>query len=301
LIGCGFIGSHIVKELAATSRSPVVLTRSYPEPVGELIAPSDLHLGEADDPEALSRALEGVDRVVFSAGGLLPTASEENPELDESLTLDPLRAVLEALRAHPGVTFTYLSSGGTVYGNPTRLPAHEDDPAVPISSYGKLHLLCEQEIERHRAEHGLRSCILRCSTVYGEYQEPDRGQGVIVTWLHRIRHGETIQLRGGGTARDYIYAGDVARAVAGLLEVEDLPPVVNVGSGESTSLIEILHLAEQQVGRTAAVKTEEELGYEVHRIYLDTSRLHGAVELEMTALPEGVAHTYRWLRDWEAE
>jgi UDP-glucose 4-epimerase len=297
VIGCGFIGSHIVEEFAASGCAPIVLTRSRPgEAVARLLADDGLHLGSAEDPGLLDRALAGVRHVVFSAGGLLPAASERDPDLDAKLTLTPVRAVLEVLRGRPEVTLTYLSSGGTVYGDPARLPAREDDPTVPVSSYGTLHLACEREIERARVEHGLRSRVLRCATVYGEHQRPDRGQGAIVTFLHRIEQGEPIDLYGGGaTVRDYIYAGDVARIVVALLGRDEGPSIVNVGAGEGTSLLDVLRLAEQQVGRPAEIVQHAERPFDVHQIVLDTARLRELVDLPLTPLEAGIEKTHRWL------
>lgn len=297
VVGCGFIGSHVVGALAAQGRPPVVLTRS--RPANEIVAAvgeQNLHLGDAADAATVERALDGVRQVAFCAGGLLPAASERDPERDRELTFGPVRAMLKALRERPDVSFGYLSSGGTVYGDPTRLPAREGDPTVPISAYGALHLACEQEIERDRVEHGLHSRILRCATVYGEYQRPDRGQGAIATFLSRIERDEPIDLYGdGSTIRDYVYAGDTARALIALLGKEGGPPVVNVGAGHGTSLLEVLRLAEQQVGREARVVRHGERGFEVHQIVLDTTLLHDLIEIEITPLEEGIERTYRWL------
>ena len=297
VVGCGFIGSHVVRALAAQGEPPAVLTRSRPaDEIVAAIGEPNLHLGDAADAATVASALEGVGRVAFCAGGLLPAASERDPRRDRELTFGPVQTMLAALRDRPEVSFGYLSSGGTVYGDPVRLPAHEDDPTVPISAYGELHLACEQEIERARREHGLRSRILRCATVYGEHQRPDRGQGAIATFLSRIERGQPIELYGdGSTIRDYIYAGDTARAVIGLLGEEGGPPVVNVGSGEGTSLLEVLRLAERQVGRRAEVVQRGERGFEVHQIVLDTTPLHELLEIELTALEEGIERTHRWL------
>lgn len=297
VIGCGFIGSNVATQIASGDKPPVVLTRSRPaDDVVAALGEENVHIGDAADVATVEPLLEGVDHVAFCAGGLLPSASEEDPERDRELTLKPVQAVLEALRGHPEVTLTYLSSGGTVYGDPARLPAAEDDPTVPVSSYGELHLACEQAIERGRREDGLDTRILRCSTVYGERQWPDRGQGAIVTFLHRISHGEPIHLYGGGTTiRDYIYVGDVARAMIALMSRPGGPAVVNVGSGEGTSLLEVLRLVEAQVGRAAQIVQHEERGFDVHQIVLDTTRLHEAVELEITPLADGVERTHRWL------
>jgi UDP-glucose 4-epimerase len=297
VIGGGFIGSHVIAELAARDRPPAVLTRSRPaEPILAAIGAAELHVGDTADPAALEAALDGVGQVVYCAGGLLPAASEEDPERDAELTLRPLRAVLAALRARPEVSLAYISSGGTVYGEPESTPVAETAATRPVGAYGRLHLACEEEIERHRAEHGLQARILRCATVYGENQQPDRGQGAVVTFLHRVEHNLPIDLYGGGTTvRDYVYAGDVARALVDLLDREPEPTVVNVGSGVGTSLAELMRMVEAQVGRPARIEPHPERSFDVHRIVLDTSRLSALVDFEPTPLRAGIARTHKWL------
>jgi UDP-glucose 4-epimerase len=297
VIGSGFIGSHVVAALAAEDRPPVVLTRSRPaKSVIAAIDAADLRIGDAADPAAVETALAGVGEVFYCAGGLLPAASEQDPEGDAELTLRPLRAVLEALRSRPETQLAYISSGGTVYGQPESLPVAETAPTRPVGSYGRLHLACEREIERHCAEHGLRARILRCSTVYGENQQPDRGQGAVVTFLHRIEHGETIDLYGGGeTIRDYVYAGDVAAVAIDLMGLEEGPRVLNVASGVGTSLLELLQLAQRQVGREAVVERHPERDFDVHEIVLDIARLRELTGFEPTPLEAGIERTHRWL------
>ena len=302
VIGCGFIGSNIVEQLAAAGRPPAVLTRSAPAAeVAAKIAPEDLIVGDATDPETVERALEDAEHVIFSAGGLLPAASEENPEEDARLTLGPVRTVLERLRERPGVGLTYLSSGGTVYGEPETIPVPEDAPTEAFGAYGRLHLECEREVLAAGREHDLPARILRCATVYGEHQRPGRGQGAVVTFLDRIERGEPIDLFGGGaTIRDYVYVGDVARAALGLIG-QGGPAVINVGSGTGTSLLELLQMVEREVGREAQVRRHDPRGFEVHQIVLDTTLLHQTVELDVTPLPTGIARTHRWLKTVRAE
>jgi len=304
VIGCGFIGSRIVEELVAAGRPTVVLTRSRPadDSVAALLPDGALRVGDAADPEALEAALDGVGEVVFSAGGLLPAASEQDPERDARLTLTPVRAVLATLRARPGVSLTYLSSGGTVYGEPETIPVGEDARTEPIGVYGRLHLECEAEVMRHRSEHGGSARILRCATVYGERQLPERGQGAVVTFLHRTERGERIDLYGGGTTiRDYVYVGDVARAVLALLGRDDGSPILNVASGEGTSLIDLLRLVEKQIGHGAEIAQHPERGFDVHRIVLDIGRLRDLVDFEPTPLPAGIELTHEWLTSLAAE
>jgi UDP-glucose 4-epimerase len=298
VLGCGFIGSNIVEELVSTSHHPRVLTRSQPPAaISKLVRDGDLLLGDARDQELVERALEGIDHVIFSAGGLLPAASEENPDLDAELTLGPVRTVLDVLRSRPDVSLIYLSSGGTVYGEPQTIPVAEEAPTQPVGAYGRLHLACEEAVLAHGREHGTQVRILRCSSVYGRHQHPDRGQGALVTFLNRIETRKPVEIFGGGESiRDYVYAGDVAKVVARLLETTGGEPVLNVGSGEGTKLIDLLRLAERQAGAEAEVVQHPAREFEVGRIVLDVSRLQGLVEFQPIALEEGVALTDRWLR-----
>ena len=298
VVGCGFIGSRVVEELTAAGTSTAVLTRSRPRAaVADLLDERDLHLGDAGDTAVLEAALRDVGAVIFTAGGLLPAASELEPERDAELTLRPLRAVLTALRERPGTSFSYLSSGGTVYGEPERSPVPESAPLRPLGSYGRLHVRCEAAIQQECETHGLGARILRCSTVYGEGQRPERGQGAIVTFLHRVATGIPIDLYGGGSSiRDYVYVGDVARAVIEVTGVRGGPVILNMGSGEGTPLADLLALVEAEIGRPAEVVQHPARDFEVHRIVLDVSRLHDLIAVDATPLADGISHTWEWLR-----
>lgn len=298
VIGCGFIGSNIVEELAGFSRPPRVLTRSQPPAaVASVLGEADLVLGDAQQGDVVEQALRGVEHVIFSAGGLLPAASEENPVLDAELTLGPLQTVLEALRTRPEVSLTYLSSGGTVYGEPDEVPVAENAPIAPVGAYGRLHRTCEEAVLAHSRELGTTVRILRCSSVYGRHQHPDRGQGALVTFLNRIETGRPVDIFGGGeSVRDYVYAGDVAKAAVRLLEADVEEQVLNVGCGEGTKLIDLLRLAEHEAGRQAEIVRHPRREFEVSRIVLDIRRLEELIDFAPIPLRQGVAMTCSWLR-----
>jgi hypothetical protein len=72
--------------------------------------------------------------------------------------------------------------------------------------------------------------------------------------------------------------------------------VLNVGSGEGTSLLELLRLVEAELGRSGEVIAHDERRFDVHRIVLDVGRLRRLVDFRPTPLPEGIARTHAWLR-----
>jgi nucleoside-diphosphate-sugar epimerase len=74
-----------------------------------------------------------------------------------------------------------------------------------------------------------------------------------------------------------------------------VPPIINLGSGEGTSLAEVLSLAEKEAGRSANVVRHPARSFEVNRIVLDTTRLRGLIEFEPTPLKAGIARTHCWL------
>jgi UDP-glucose 4-epimerase len=293
LIGCGFIGARVVGEISRAGKQLLVVTRTAPAHDVALLPGVDVLLGDVADPTVAEEAIEGADQVVYAAGGLMPADSEANLALDVQLTLPPLCTVLEATRARPGLQFTLISSGGTVYGRPRYLPVDEDHPTEPVSSYGTAKLACEEYVGLYVRLHGLRACVLRCANVYGEGQPTDRRQGAVGTFLRRALHDEPVVVFGdGSTVRDYVYVGDVAAVVRALLEQTPDVSVLNVGSGRGTSLDELIRLVEVTTGKHIEVDRRPPRDFDVHEIVLDARRLRALIDLEHTPLEEGVRRTF---------
>jgi len=289
VLGAGFLGCHLAAAVAATGRPIRLLSRSGPASAIPLGA-AEVIAGDIERPDDLARALEGAAHVVYAAGGLLPAESQQDPARDAALTLRPLLATLEAMRARPDAVLTVLSSGGTVYGRPRYLPVDEEHPTEPISSYGVLKLASERYVRIYDETYGVRTRLLRCSNVYGEHQAPDRPQGAVGAFLNRVARGEPIELYGDGRViRDFIYIGDLARAVTGLFDKPDAPPVCNVGSGVGTSVAELVELVGAVTGLPVVTESRPARPLDVEKIVLDVSRLRAAVGFEPRPLADGVA------------
>ena len=144
----------------------------------------------------------------------------------------------------------FISSGGTVYGTPNRVPIDEDHPLAPLNSHGLTKLMVEQYLGLIARTRGLDSVILRVSNPFGPRQAFRKGQGLIPAILERHRQGLPVQVFGDGSAqRDYIYVGDVIDAILAALRLPQARGgIFNIGSGEARSVLEIVAAVEARLG-----------------------------------------------------
>ena len=289
VVGLGFLGRRVAGALSSTGHAVRVLTpHEATEPLNFPVV-----LGDADDRDVAAAAVEGCDAVVWCAGRLLPTSGPA--ELGWSDDVTPLHTVLTELSSQGGHRFVYLSSGGTVYGNPERLPVRETDPLRPISIYGATKVRGERYVQEFGERADLHTAILRCGNVYGPGQRAGRSQGVVANALACQREQRPFPLRADlSSVRDYVFVDDVVEVVEACL-MGHPPAVMNVGTGIGTRLSELLDLIRQLTGALEVVRTPEQAG-DVGRIVLDISRLRAfAPNFTPVALECGLERTCRGL------
>ena len=86
--------------------------------------------------------------------------------------------------------------------------------------------------------HGMRNVVLRLANVYGPRQEAGLEGGVVAIFLERMARGEEAVVFGdGGQTRDFVYVGDVVRALLAAAGREG--GVFNVGTGVETSVLDL--------------------------------------------------------------
>jgi UDP-glucose 4-epimerase len=249
-------------------------------------------VADASQTGAVDDEVGKVDHVVFAVSGLTPPATAAQPADASMRMLLPLLNVLESIRRRPGASLTYISSGGTVYGNPQRLPVTETDPTEPISPYGALHLACEDFARMYSRGFGIPLLILRCANVYGPDQARHGDQGAVAIFLDRIARGLPLHIFGDGSAlRDYVFVDDVAGAAARLIVDRCEPGIVNVGSGRGLTVLEITTAISSVVGRAAIVEFVPDRGFDVHAVVLDIARLQALIPYTPTEFAHGLAAT----------
>jgi UDP-glucose 4-epimerase len=116
----------------------------------------------------------------------------------------------------------------------------------------------------------MRNAVLRLANVYGPRQEAGLEGGVVAIFLERMAGGEETLIFGdGGQTRDFVYVGDVVRALLAAAGRED--GVFNVGTGEETTVLDLHRACAGVAGGGAEPRFEPARLGDVRRSVLDVS------------------------------
>jgi UDP-glucose 4-epimerase len=275
--GNGFIGCHLTATLVRAGARVRVMGRSCSPGVdGEV----EYIKGDIAGDVTFDKALAGVDQVYHLVSSTIPGTSNANPIFDIESNLIGTLKLLNAMLCAGVRKLVFLSSGGTVYGNPEQLPVREDHPLRPISSYGVVKVAIENYMRLYARLHSFDITVLRLSNPYGSGKTMIGTQGVIPTLFSKIANGDTIEIWGdGGAVRDYIHLDD---AINAMLAVDGLQGfnIFNVGSGVGHSLREVIDQVTRITGLKAEVKYGPGRPFDVQAIYLDINKIRGATNWE---------------------
>lgn len=296
--GTGFIGSHLVDELVAHGASVRVFSRGLTAqadwPASEKV---EVCTGDLSDAASVEHAVRGCDVVFHLVSTTLPKSSNENPAYDVETNVVGSLALLESARRNSVERIVFVSSGGTVYGCPVATPIAETHPTDPLCSHGISKLAIEKYLHLYSGLHGLDYRVLRVSNAYGERQRAEKAHGAISVFLSRALKGEAVEVWGDGTVvRDYVYVGDVARALVAASRHQGTERVFNIGTGRGTSLNDLIAIIERSCGREVRRVYLEGRPFDVDRNILDVARAaaHLGWRAE-TRLVDGVRKTLEWM------
>ena len=304
--GAGFIGSHLADRLLAEGH--------------RVISVDDLSTGRiANLAEARGY---GKEFTFFNmdarADGLLPLFERHRPEIVFHLAAqsgvrpsleDPVKDaainvmgslnVLDCAAKVEARKVIYAASGGTLYGEPKRLPVKETTAqgSHPLSPYGVSKKVVLDYLAFYQRYRGLDFTALALGNVYGPRQDPTGEAGVIAIFAARMLAGERATIYGDGNqTRDYVFIDDVVHAFVQSIE-RGSGKLVNVGTGLEASVNHLYKLLADIVG----VDAEPEHGPlppgELRRIALDITRAASAIAWKpWTHLEDGLAETVAYLK-----
>jgi len=177
--GTGFAGSHLVRRLAQEGHEVVVLSRNREAQKGLPEKGASLWTGDLRKKESLAGLPPDLDYVFHCAA----ERDSAGPRSCRATNVEGTKNLLSVI-FEKGVRlkkFIHVSSLGAVgFGREGR-PKREEDPAEPVSFYGRTKWEAEQEVVRHKEK--LPYVILRPCKIYGP------GDKRILLHFKFVKHG----------------------------------------------------------------------------------------------------------------
>jgi UDP-glucose 4-epimerase len=252
--GAGFLGSNLVRALAAAGAQVIAVDSFIPEG-GANAANLDgvqTRLAEADiaDRRRMLPLLAGCDVVFNLAGRTGHMDSMIDPMGDLHANAEGMLSFLEACReAAPGVRIVFTSTR-QVYGRPQRLPVDETHPLEPPDINAVHKIAAEQYHLLYQRLHGLKCTALRLTNCFGPAMRvKDARQTFVGLWIRRALENETVEVWGGEQRRDLLFAPDCARAMMAVADCDEaMGRVLNLAGSAAVPLSELARIVVTGVG-----------------------------------------------------
>jgi len=300
----GFIGSNLVDRLLDDDHEVVGIdnlshgTRAN-LPDSELGAGRGFSFIEADvtDPRFVETVAD-VEVICHLAAQIDVRVSVRDPIEDARLNVLGTINVLEAARQAGVRKVVFASSGGSIYGEPKKLPVDETAPVNPLSPYAASKVCGETYLGMYHALYGLETTALAPSNVYGPRQDPYGEAGVVAVFGNALLRGRQATIFGDGSAvRDYVYVDDLTDAFARAIGDVGDGRRFHIGTGVGTSVRD-LHTAVAAVAGAAdnPIFGTPRLG-ELQAIVLNVDAARDRLGwMPQTTLEAGLAKTLDWIR-----
>jgi UDP-glucose 4-epimerase len=245
-----FIGRHIVRGLVRNAVPVIAYGRKFSDDFSDFIgAPVETRLVDFSDDLEAHASIQGLTHIVQLVNTSNPAMANRRVVSDVQHNIIPHISFIESCIATGIKHYTFLSSGGTIYGNPSVVPIPETHPADPLNSYGMGKRVVEKYLAMLCRGTDMGYSVLRIANPFGPGQMNLKGQGLIPTILQRHGAGLPVVIFGdGGSQRDYVYIDDVVAAVLATVERPPLQGVVNIGSGQGRTILEIVETIEHLLG-----------------------------------------------------
>ena len=270
--GAGFVGSHLVKLLVEEGHEITVidnLHKGKKENLASVINKIKFQKIDIRDCESMRKVLKNIDGVFHQAALTVVQDSFSRPEEYFDVNVRGTENIFK-LAIENKFKVVYASSS-SVYGHKLETPIAEDTERNPINPYGKTKLETEHLVEKY-SKLNAEIIGLRYFNVFGTGQTLDYA-GVITKFLDRIRVGKAPIIFGKGSQiRDFIHVNDVARANLLAMESNSSNLIVNIGTGNAISILDLANM----IISTSGLKTNpifaEALKGDIEKSHADISQ-----------------------------
>jgi UDP-glucose 4-epimerase len=301
--GAGFIGSHIVRGLLEAGHKVRVLDNletGKRANLDEVLDRIDLIEGDICDPITAKEALSGVERVFHQAAlASVPLSLERPLDTHRACATGTLNMLHQSVKA--GVKRFVYAASSSAYGDQPTSSKRETDLPLPLSPYAVAKLTGEYYCQAYFHSFGLETVGIRYFNVFGPRQDPESPySAVIPLFVSRILTGQRPIIYGDGLqSRDFTY---VANVVHGNLLAAERPNiggrVINVADGGQTTLLQLLTLLSQMLGRSIEPDFQPARVGDVRESLADITLARRLLGYEpKVRLEEGIKRTIAYYRE----
>jgi|GEM_PF-2320638 len=306
--GFGFVGRNIIESItgddAFSHLSPVVVDDLSNPALGYEALEIPCHVGGYETPDALTY-IDGLESdengriFVFLAGETRVAESKDRPlDFIDANIADPARFVMQAVK--PGDQFILISTAGALFDGTFEVGV--DSPYCPKNFYGATKAAEEMILEKLVELRDGTFRVVRLTNVFGKYSENKKS--AIHAFIRAAIAGDRVFINGDGQqSRDFIYAGDVGYGVATLATRlragEETAPVNMLGSGVSTTLMDVVAAIEQVSGTVLnydKVEAKELLATEPRDVIANAQDVRVLLGDQASDFAEGISHTYAYYK-----
>jgi len=277
ITGCaGFIGSHLAEKLLLEGHEVIGIdcfTDYYPRVIKEnniknALGNKKFSFVEADLVDL--QEFPEVDYVFHQAAQAGVRASwGKDFEIYTRNNILATQKLLEYYKDRNLRKFVYASSS-SIYGNVNELPIREETQKNPFSPYGVTKLAAENLCNLYYMNYGTPTVSLRYFTVYGPRQRPDMA---INKFVNAALSGGVIEEYGDAKqTRDFTYISDAVQANLQAAQSDVKGESFNIGGGSRISVIDLVRLIKDAVGKDVLVKHIEAQKGDVRDTYADTTK-----------------------------
>jgi UDP-glucose 4-epimerase len=271
--GAGYIGSHMVKQLALAGNDVITLDNlsyGYRDAVkyGEFIE------GDLGDNTVLDSIFKSgdIDAVMHFAGFIQVGESVIKPSMYYLNNVVNTLTLLDAMLRHKVMNFIF-SSTAAIFGEPDYTPIDEKHTKQPINPYGHSKLMIEQVLDDYDKAYGLRSTCLRYFNAagadpdgeLGERHSPETHLIPLILQAASGRRddikvfGDDYETSDGTCVRDYIHINDLCDAHSLALNCmikNDKSARFNLGNGKGFSVKQVINVVKEVSGKDFKVNIE---------------------------------------------
>jgi UDP-glucose 4-epimerase len=244
-----FIGRHIVRSLNRDRIPVIAFGRQFPDDFFQFVGDVDARVIDFNNELEDLAAVQNVSQVIHLINTSNPAVGNKRVVSDLHHNVLPHVHFIQSCIESAVQNFIFISSGGTVYGDASVIPIPETQPADPLNSYALAKRVVEQYLAMLARGTDMRYTILRLANPYGPGQLNLKGQGLIPTILQQQEAGLPLRIFGNGQSqRDYVYIDDVVEAIKSALSRDCDREIVNIGSGQGRTILEVLETIESLLG-----------------------------------------------------